>query len=232
MPSINNIDSHSIEMRTLANCSLDTFVVLEAVKVQLPEELPDDSILIEPVLLTETVRERNTLDELVEFCRSQYDRDEGFRAGFDDGVNSFFYCCLPSSKFEKFAVNHPALRGFLESLAGLDYNTVYVNFPEKQKIKYIGTVLNKNGKKLNLAMEKFTAKDGAKFSLYPITEFGFNETRLSYIIDRIDNCTFEQAENTTLVNRIRSRIQDDLDQGTGALYTDEIENNIEHNSYK
>ena len=223
MPSINNIDGHSMEMRTLANCSLDTFAIIEAVKVQQLEELTDITTLIRPVLLTETVQEKNTLHELVEFCRSQYDREDGFKAGFDDGTHTFFFCSLPKSKFENFAKSYPALRGFLESLAEIEYNTLYVNFPEKQKIKHIGTALNKKGKAINLVMEKFTSPSGAKFSIYPTTEFGFNETYLSYTIDRLDYCTFEEAENTEMVKRICKLIQEDLAHESGQVFSNQIE---------
>lgn len=107
---------HRIEMSILSQCELLDFAILEAISagdVDYYEQTQEQTIIAD-----EQLSEKNALTDLVEFCKSHYDRDLGFQSKMDDGFDCFYTCSVPADKFISFAQVYPSFSEFLDKIKG------------------------------------------------------------------------------------------------------------------
>ncbi|BEO64490.1 hypothetical protein SMQE30_49130 (plasmid) [Serratia marcescens] len=220
MAGINNIQMHRIEMSILSQCELLDFAILEAISagdVDYYEQTQEQTIIAD-----EQLSEKNALTDLVEFCKSHYDRDLGFQSKMDDGFDCFYTCSVPADKFISFAQVYPSFSEFLDKIKGEKIDFIEVSFPEKTKKIVLEQFDYDEDSQATIFMEKFNDKEGGKFLIYAHSKYGSNITKITYMLERLYDCQIETAAKTSAVKLICQRLKEDIKDKVGVKYINEL----------
>lgn len=220
MAGINNIQMHRIEMSILAQCDLNSFAILEAIStggVDYFEQIQEQTIIADERLL-----EKNALTDLVDFCKSHYDRDLGFQSKMDDGFHCYYTCVIPANKFIPFAQKYSPFIEFLGKFRESDVDIIEVSFPEKVKKIILDEFAYGDDLTATLFMEKHNDKEGGKFLIYALSKYGSNITKTTLMLERLYDCTIEMAAKTDAVKLLCHRIKEDIKNEFGISYINEL----------
>ncbi|MFN3071346.1 hypothetical protein ACKWMY_24995 [Serratia sp. J2] len=220
MAGINNIQMHRIEMSILSQCELMDFAILEAISagdVDYYAQTQEQTIIAD-----ERLTEKNALCDLVEFCKSYYDRDLGFQSKMDDGIHCFYTCSVPADKFISFAQTYPPFIEFLEKMKGIHVDFIEISLPEKIKKIVIDEFVYDEDSIATIFMEKHNDKEGGKFLIYANSKYGSNITKITYMLERLYDCEIELAATTNAVKLICQRLKEDIKNKVGIKYINEL----------
>lgn len=220
MSGINNIQMHRIEMSILSQCELLDFAFLVAISagdVDYYEQTQEQTIIAD-----ERLSEKNSLSDLVEFCKSHYDRDLGFQSKIDDGIHCFYTCSVPAEKFIPFAQMYPPFMEFLEKIKGEQVDFIEISFPEKIKKIVIEEFDYDEDSHATIFLEKHNDNEGGKFLIYATSKYGSNITKITYMLERLYDCQIEVAAKTNAVKLICQRLKDDINNNVGITYINEL----------
>lgn len=220
MAGINNIQMHRIEMSILAQCDLNSFAILEAIStgdVDYFEQTQKQTIIADERLL-----EKNALGDLVDFCKSHYDRDLGFQSKMDDGFHCYYTCAVPANKFIPFAQKYSQFIEFLGKFGDGEVDIIEISFPEKIKKIVLDDFTYGDELTATLFMEKHNDKEGGKFLIYALSKYGSNITKTTFMLDRLYDCTIEMAAKTNAVKLLTQRIKEDIKNEFGISYIKEL----------